>query len=122
MNIEPTSVPNTIRPVRAATQKIRRDAMARSKSGFGARFCRQKKRMNATTLTTSTMIPKRRFAGTDTKCRPSVRSPIAMTDSTPPRWSTGFCTSPSLRGIKNTASTSATTAIGTVSENADPHP
>ena len=121
MYMVPMSVPNTMMPATAATQKIRRLAMSRSYSGLLARRCRMMNSPAATTVSTPNSKAAVCPSGMGAKLIASTSPAIIKIDRIPPALSTGSVVSLTCAGIRRRASTNATTASGTVMRNTDPH-
>ena len=121
MNIAPMSDPNTMIPAAAATQKMRRPAIARSYNGLAARCWRRMNSAPATTATTTSASATRPSFGTGAKLMARIAAPTRIADRIPPRLSTGSDVSLTWAGTNRIAMTSATTASGRVTRNTDPH-
>ena len=120
-NMAPISVPNTMSPATAATQKMRRPAIPRSKSGSGATRWRRKKApraVTASTPATSATVPS---PGLGAKLMARTRATTPTIERIPPRWSTGSVVSFTWLGTTAAARARAPTASGAVSRNTEPH-
>ncbi len=121
MNIAPISEPKTMIPASAATQKVGRDATARSYSGLAARRWRSRKApiiAAARIPSTTAVVP---LPGSGARLIARISVPTIPIEMIPPRWSTGSVVSLTCAGTIFHAASRAIAASGAVTMNTEPH-
>ena len=121
MNIAPISEPKTMIPARAATQKVARPAISRSKSGILTRRWRSTKAPAAATATIPRMIAVVPLPGSGARLIASTSVATIAIERMPPRWSTGSVVSLTWAGISLQAKKRAIAASGALMMKTEPH-